>query len=70
MASLTKPKGRRGPLPGFKKNVPFAPERVLRMFELRRSGMKLRAIAKEFGITPAGVAHNLVRWADWEAAQK
>lgn len=70
MAGLIKKKGRRGPLPGFKKDVPFAPERVLRMFKLRRSGMKLRAIAAEFGITPAGVAHNLGRWAEWEKAQK
>lgn len=69
MARLNK-KGRRGPLPGFKKEAPFAPERVLKMFELRRKGKRLRDIAEEFGITPAGVGHNLSRWADWEAEQK
>lgn len=63
-------KPRRGPAPGFKKDSPFLPDRVLKMFELRRSGKTLREIAREIGITAAGVSHNLNRWAEWEASQK
>jgi hypothetical protein len=61
---------RRGPLPGFKKTVPMMPERVLKMHELRREGKTLRQIAAIFGVTPAGVAHNLHRWADWAEVNK
>jgi DNA-binding CsgD family transcriptional regulator len=45
------------------------PERVLKMYELRREGKTLREIAAIFDVTPAGVAHNLYRWADWAKEQ-
>ena len=58
-------KRQRGPLPGYKKDVPFYPERVLEMFRMRREGATITEIGAKFGITPAGAAHNLNRWADW-----
>ena len=65
-----KKKGRRGPQPGYTKTTPFHPERVLKMFEMRREGKTITQIGEAFGITPAGAAHNLQRWAEWAAAQK
>jgi hypothetical protein len=60
-----KKKGRRGPLPGYTKDKPFHPERVLDMFRMRQEGATITQIGAKFGITPAGAAHNLNRWANW-----
>jgi hypothetical protein len=60
---------KRGPKPGTLKNAPYYPERVLKMIRLRKSGLTLQEVAKMFDVTPAGVAHIIVRWGDWAEGQ-
>ncbi len=61
---------RRGPSPGYTKSQPFHPERVLEMFKMREAGATITQIGRKFGITPAGAAHNLNRWAEWRKEQR
>jgi hypothetical protein len=35
------------------------------MFRMRQEGATITQIGRKFGITPAGAAHNLNRWANW-----
>jgi len=57
---------RRGPYPGSLRAGPMFPDRVKMVFQLRRSGKKLREIAKSMNMTAAGVNHILNRWGGWE----
>jgi hypothetical protein len=45
--------------------APLFPEKARKIIRMRLSGMLLKDIGAQFGMTPAGVLHYVVRWSKW-----
>ena len=58
---------KRGPKPGTLRKVPYFPERVMKVYKLRSSGLTLREVGDVLNMTPAGVSHVMERWGSWAA---
>ena len=60
----------RGPKPGYTRDEPYHPERVIKVIERALTGITYVELAREFGITPAGASHIVRRWKKWYLAQR